>query len=376
MKVIAVFDWLPFQMGVRPSPANAPFPDRLPFQLAREPSNGLIVQVPQPDIVDWLEKMYRVAKPYGTPMDEAGLGRRYADDFMGYIAEAVGPALKSLRLVEIGCGYGYLLKRLLQEGADGMGFEPGPGGARARASGLPVLSEPFNPGRIEGPVDLFVAYGVLEHIQDYRSFLREQRRCLAPGGRLILSVPDCTWSIEKGDISMLVHEHWNYFTADSLQSLASQTGFELENCRPGGVGGTLYSAWRATSGKTAAGSHESARDAFAKRYEAVSKRLKALLDGWTGREKTIGVYVPGRILNYLPSMIGLRLRFFDDDPNLTGRYYPPFDFPIETRADLLAKPVDCLLVMSTSFGPQIAETLKEEAQLKEMEIALLGDIFS
>ena len=328
MREIAAFRSLPFQMGSQTSPSNAPFPEHLPLTLARDETSGLLIQAPNPEVRAWLEKVYRVAEPYGTPMREDGLGRRYAEDFLEYIQESVGrTSLAGLRVVEIGCGYGYLLKRLLESGADAIGIEPGPGGARARAAGLPVINAPFASSQIDAPVDIFVAYGVLEHIQDYHAFLIDQRRCLASGGQIIFSVPDCAWPIAKGDISMLVHEHWNYFTTASLSAIAGPAGFAVKSCRTGGVGATIYSTWKKALKTIPVEQASTAGEEFVASYNAAAAFITSVIAAWVAEDKSIGIYVPGRILNYLPLLESFNCRFFDDDPNLMGRYYPHSIFP-------------------------------------------------
>ena len=379
MKRIAEFKWLPFQMGAQEKPTNHPLPDRLPFRLAREETTGLLVQSSDKEISGWLSKMYRVSVPYGTPMSETGLGRRYAEDFLAYVLRSLNrDNLRGLRVVEIGCGYGYLLKRLLDLGADAVGIEPGPSGTAAKASGLPVVNEEFRRELIEPGVDLFVEYGVLEHIEDYRGFLTTQREKLSPGGQIILSVPDCTWPIAVGDISMLVHEHWNYFTKKSLSALAGELEFSSEDQELGGVGGTLYSTWRISTKRT--NDTVVVQDDQAnlqERFEMQSLRIQSLLRRWSAEGGAIGIFVPGRILNYLPSIDPLiGMRFFDDDPNLRGKFYPPFEARIESRTDLIESPVDRLLIMSASFGSQIADSLRSEPSLRNMEIATLADALS
>jgi hypothetical protein len=53
------------------------------------------------------------------------------------------------------------------------------------------------------------------------------------------------------------------------------------------------------------------------------------------------------------------IRFFDDDPGLIGTYYPGIPIAIEPRADLLKSPPDSILIMSSTFGPQLAEQLRQ-----------------
>ena len=78
----------------------------------------------------------------------------------------------------------------------------------------------------------------------------------------------------------------------------------------------------------------------------------------------MGVYVPWRAVNVL----GMHhdrvqeggLRFFDDNPCLKGTYYPGFSIGVEGREDLIDNPPDRILVMSYTFGEEIACKLKDE----------------
>lgn len=77
-----------------------------------------------------------------------------------------------------------------------------------------------------GSFDLLVHYFILEHIADVRSFLRQCRRLLRPGGVMILEVPDLM--LYPQDISALIlHEHCNHFTLENLRHLAGLEGFGL-----------------------------------------------------------------------------------------------------------------------------------------------------
>lgn len=68
-------------------------------------------------------------------MDDNGIGKLYADDFIKYIHEEENIAGK--KILEIGCGTGYLLYELQKEGAEVLGIEPGTYGIKGRQSAHP-----------------------------------------------------------------------------------------------------------------------------------------------------------------------------------------------------------------------------------------------
>lgn len=80
------------------------------------------------------------------------------------------------------------------------------------------------------------------------------------------------------------------------------------------------------------------------------------------RKETLGIYVPGRAVNALAvANLTLRhVRFFDDNPSLTGTFFAGIDVPVECRAQLLARPTDNVLIMSRTFGRNLAEELERQ----------------
>jgi hypothetical protein len=49
----------------------------------------------------------------------------------------------------------------------------------------------------------------------------------------------------------------------------------------------------------------------------------------------------------------LRIRFFDDDPGLHGRYFDGVDIPVESFDQLVRNPPTSLVIFSRAFGAAI-----------------------
>lgn len=365
---------LPFHVGSRAGPSNGDLPDRLPFALGIDATADLLVQMPDPSVERALDAAYRLGSQIGTPLADTGLGRRCLDDFLGFALEMLdAERLDGRSILEIGSGGGALLRALAERGADVIGVEPG---ARDDDSPVPVIAEPFRPDLFDRRFDAIVHYGVLEHISDPVGFVRDQLQLLADGGMLLFSVPDCSVAIAHGDISMLVHEHWSYFTDESLSAVAARAGANVAVARRAGVGGALYGAWTADATGDGTGGRSAAD--FTTRARTNLERLGEHVAAIRAAGATLGVFCPGRFLNY-EALLGDRvppLRYFDDDPLLEGRYYPPSPVPIEPRSALIAEPVEQLLVASWTFGADIAAALRAEPRLANTEIATISDLAS
>jgi len=102
------------------------------------------------------------------------------------------------RVLDVGCGTGYLLERLAGRGFSGVGVDLSPKSvehaqARLRAIGADdrlraEVGSAYEPP--EGPFDLITLTDVLEHLEDPRACLRALRARLAPGGLIVVSTPN------------------------------------------------------------------------------------------------------------------------------------------------------------------------------------------
>ena len=368
---------LPFHVGVFDRPSNpSGIPDVLPFRVGVRRKDGLLFQLANQDVEAYLARAYATGHLLGTAMDDTDIGSRYADDFLAFIRETV-PDLEGIRVLEIGCGRGYLLKLMAEAGAKAIGIEPGVGLRDYwQAYGVDVVDDTFPSSRVTGTFDLILAYGVLEHVAEPDAFIGALRNQLAPGGKALLSVPDCGEFLANNDPAMFVHEHYSYFSAVSLTAFLQANGLQVLKVRKAGFGGAIYCAWQDDPSVTSRDAQDdiatepvSSQIAdFASWRRFIEQQVEAL----SVQGLKLGVYCPGRALSVLP--LGAQYRFFDDDRELHGRYYPPFDVPVESRDTLIETPVDRLWIYSRTFGPRLAEALRQVPALSGTLIETLADL--
>jgi hypothetical protein len=72
---------------------------------------------------------------------------------------------------------------------------------------------------------------VLEHVRDPGSFLRACLRCVRPGGKVLVSVPnhDYVDHAAQRDAFDLPPHHVNHFTPATLRRIAQHLGAQVEN---------------------------------------------------------------------------------------------------------------------------------------------------
>ena len=98
--------------------------------------------------------------------------------------------------------------------------------ARARGVGAVLAGSLDDPLALDDDAfDLAVALDVLEHVRDDDGALRELARVIAPGGRLLVTVPQYGWLWGEHDV--LAHHHRRY-TRSLLLERAAAAGLQAE----------------------------------------------------------------------------------------------------------------------------------------------------
>jgi SAM-dependent methyltransferase len=143
------------------------------------------------------------------------------------------------RALDAGCGAGYGSAELARAAHSVVGIDNAADAIEyARASYLaPNLT--FEQGSCtalpcaDGAFDLVVAFEVIEHLADWREFLQEARRVLAPNGQFIVSTPNKLYYGEsrgaQGENPFHVHEFEFAEFRDELRAVFPHVSMFLEN---------------------------------------------------------------------------------------------------------------------------------------------------
>jgi len=148
------------------------------------------------------------------------------------------------RVLDVGCATGYLGAVLAARGSAVTGVEADPGAvAAARARGLRVVEGDLeDPGTLDraaehGPFDAIVCGDVLEHLRAPERALGALADLLAPGGRLVASLPNIAhWTARRellrgrfpqADHGLFDRTHLRFFTRASARELAVAAGLRV-----------------------------------------------------------------------------------------------------------------------------------------------------
>jgi SAM-dependent methyltransferase len=142
---------------------------------------------------------------------------------------------KNPRLLDIGCGYGFFLKKIQQSGWQVEGIEvskPGRDYAGKRL-GLKIHADPLEQLAFSKEYfDAVTLFYVIEHVHDPKQMLTEVHRILRPGGILMLRWPHSTPVVKLlGPFSKrydVFHTpyHLYDFNPRTMYQLLQQTGFQ------------------------------------------------------------------------------------------------------------------------------------------------------
>lgn len=202
---------------------------------------GLVWSDPRPhEVRQFYESDYRLAykdtfEPRPKHVLRAG---RVALSRLERIAHLMRPGMK---ILDIGAGGGEFACLLASQGHQVRGIEPNRGyAAYARAQyGLDIVDGFVGDVALqEAQWDLITVWHVLEHTEDPGAVLGQLRRALAPGGMLVVEVPNVEATCQSPRSSF--HEaHLYNFNRDTLHALAASQGLGV---RGGGLspdGGNL-----------------------------------------------------------------------------------------------------------------------------------------
>lgn len=245
----------------------------------------------------------------------------------------------------------------------------GSGTPNANIESVPGLLTPERAAAIaaaEGPADLVVARHVVEHAADPWGFLAALGGLLAPGGHLVVEVPDCRANLVRQDVTMIWEEHSLYFTADTVGRLMAPAGcvpvsldvhpFRFEDVFVL-VGRRDPAAAAAVRPDPAAVARdvELAR-AFGASQPGWRARIAGALDR-IGGGRPLAAYGAGHLTCAFLHFQGLADRFafvVDDTPHKQGLHLPDSGLPIVPRDRLAASDVRaCLLGLSPDIEDKV-----------------------
>jgi SAM-dependent methyltransferase len=136
-------------------------------------------------------------------------------------------------VLEVGCGPGLMLAAFKRHGWRALGIERNEAAAETgrRFLQVEIVSTPIEALPASTRFDLIIMFQVLEHISEPVTLLRECAQRLAPGGHLIMNVPNfSSWQARFAGSKWLhldVPRHLVHFTPQTLAATLQRAGLRL-----------------------------------------------------------------------------------------------------------------------------------------------------
>jgi SAM-dependent methyltransferase len=134
------------------------------------------------------------------------------------------------KVLEIGSGNGYFLKKLPEKEATGLGLELNDDAiAYGKQIGVEIINEDLkiHAEQHAGQYDVVCAFQVFEHVNEVGEFFRQAAQCVKPGGLLAVGVPNNASYYFREDpyhtLNLPPH-HTLLWEPDSLQYAGSLIG--------------------------------------------------------------------------------------------------------------------------------------------------------
>lgn len=366
---MALVKTLPFFFKSHTDSNNGGFPPSFPFHLYFDDELKMFRQKPTPELTDVLNEVYKNGSLVeGSISSESG--KVYVEKIINYLFEHFNFNQKST-VLEVGFGSGILLKELKIKGVKNLtGIEPGDHPKVDGLEGVKLIKDFFPSPFISGQYDLIYSLLVLEHIEDPVEYIRELIKRVNINGKIIFGVPNCEPYLKEGDLSIFIHEHYSYFTKESIVNLVSKTDFKIEDIS------VIEGSFIVTISKNGKDSKLNydlmAESFFTEKINIFTEKINTLFYNY--KQTEIAIYAPTRALNYLFITKKTDVRLIDDNSELHGRYLPALTSRVESYEALVLNPPKCLLIFSRTFGRRLKQKCQSDDRLKHTLIVTLDDL--
>ncbi len=177
------------------------------------------------------EHAERYNEYYDNSQAHAPSFERYLDTLVQSLL--VEQHLPQCRIIEVGCGDGFFLQKLVEADArnTGYGFDPSYRGSACALDGrLRFETRYYDDICPEMLADVLVCRHVIEHMKRPVPFLRMLRRALSPSAhaRAFFETPAIDWILRNTTIWDIYYEHCSYFSTETITLALELAGFQVQ----------------------------------------------------------------------------------------------------------------------------------------------------
>jgi SAM-dependent methyltransferase len=294
----------------------------------------------------------------------------YLDDLISHLI--VEKKFNNLRIIEVGCGKGYFIKKLLETAGDqsiGYGFDPSYQGPSQELQGrLNFIKGYYGPEFANIAADVVICRHVIEHISDPLTLLQSIRQALekSPHPRVYFETPSVQWILQNKVIWDFFYEHCSLFNQDSITTAFASTGFKVDAVRHIFNGQYLWIEASLDSPRSRLKNDTSRILDLAREY---ARSEKDLISSWMERINQLarkgkvalwGAGAKGKtFLNLIDPGRKLIDCIADLNPNKQGCFVPGTGHPIVHYRELASLGITDAILMNSNYLKENLAILKD-----------------
>ena len=361
---------MPFYWRLSESPNQvAGIESKLPIRVTAHPENGYLHFVPNAREWGIIDTAYRQNANIGFVNPESGQLATYGSSVNNFFLEVIRER-KPKHIFEIGCGAGFTIRYLQDNGFDVTGIDPSDYSARwSEQLGFALINGFFDSNTIGAKADLIYCNDVFEHIPNVEAFSRDVFNSLKDGGAFCIATTNSHRSIELGDISMLEHQHVNMFTTHSINLILRSAGFTGIFIKKGSYGNTFHIVAVKAGATTAL---DDSPDVCAGFFDRATMRLEAFDRFYRRCQDQCGFYVPLRCMPYLSSVGDFGdSDIYDSNAAWRGKFFDGYDRPIKSLQDIVYREGSVFFVGSLTFHDEIKKALIQKGYPSDSVFSIL-----
>jgi SAM-dependent methyltransferase len=287
------------------------------------------------------------------------------------------------RVLDVGSNDGTLLFAFKRLGIQGIGIEPASDIASlARKRGITTINAFFSDKEAKrivhrfGQFEVITATHVLANIVDIHDFLRGIGRLLTPDGVFVVEVGSLEEMLANGQFDAIYHEHYSYFSLDSLSRILADYGFSVvDSSFPSAQGGSLrimalrtlevrkkYLRYRRITNSDYA--------KFTQNVAQFRSEFRGMLRQHKGKT-IVGFGAPAKavtLLNYCGIGLETIQAIVDSTPVKQGRLIPGVHIPIYPEERLARMKSDVVVILAWNYQEEI---MKKLTQLMKKNIPVI-----
>jgi hypothetical protein len=288
--------------------------------------------------------------------------------------------VRNSRIVEVGCGKGEFLRRLVaaDAGNTGTGFDPSYRGQLEDLDGrLHFELSFFGAEQARGTADVVVSRHLIEHVDDPLAMLGLMRSAIASARepRLFLETPDVEWILANQVVWDFFYEHCSYFTPRSIHCAAELAGLEIERVDLVFGGQYMWAQGRPARVRTTprqAATLQAAVEEYERAERQLWDHLRAQVEDLSGRGP-VAVWGAGAkgvtFTNRLDPAAEVVAGIVDLNPAKQGGYLPGTGHPILSPRDLYEHDIASAILLNPNYENEIRAMLVRAQSSVDLVVA-------